>query len=60
MRQILNYLELAFNTKAAQVLEIKDAAQLMSFTKDSAVQLTNFEATRKLLNKSSMSLREKM
>lgn len=51
MRQILNYLELAFNTKAAQVLEIKDAAQLTNFTKDNAVQLTNFEATRKLMNR---------
>jgi len=57
MRQILNYLELAFNTKAAQVLEIKDAAQLTNFTKDNAVQLTNFEATRKLMNRSNMPLR---
>lgn len=42
MRQIINYLELAFNTKAAQLLEIKDAGHLQSFTKDSAVMLTNF------------------
>lgn len=42
MRQILNYLELAFNTKAAQILEIKDANNLDNFTKDNAVSLTNF------------------
>lgn len=42
MRQILNYLELAYNTKAAHLLEIKDAENIQNFTKDSAVLLTNF------------------
>lgn len=63
MRQILNYLELAYKTKAAQLLEVKDAAELNKFTKDSAVSLTNFEATRKLLTRfhgSGMPLRERM
>jgi hypothetical protein len=42
MRQIINYLELTFKTKAAQLLEVKDAEDLKSFTKDSSVSLTNF------------------
>jgi replication factor C subunit 1 len=63
MRQILNYLELAYKTKATQLLEVKDAGELNKFTKDSAVSLTNFEATRKLLTRfhgSGMPLRERM
>lgn len=43
------------------MLDVKDATKISHFTKDSAVLLTNFEATKKLLNRpQSMPLRERM
>ncbi len=61
MRQIINYLELAFNTKAAQLLsDSKDDKNLTRFSKDNAVLLTNFDATQRLLNEKNMSLNESM